>query len=466
MSYTQRNYSSKVCCVKTNVYICHKIKPHTNMTLEIFLQLLKDTSKGKDVFDRFLKKNRSTFDTIINIKYSSKRYEDVDVAGIYYKDFMKFTINQLEIEKKSIPFNTWITELAKQRANFIRPMVRRSLAKVLLEKGGKENWDFLNEIIHTDFTPTCNKIVFRYFDNPRFQGLHEEVKSSLMALFYMSRGNNPAPITKEIRNIEAYIYQMLANFSKKKKTRTQIYEELGLDHDDIDIEKYNKSDENDLDSSEDELLVDELSPNDIDCNDDVNDGVTPSIGESFLHEISSNEDRIWAEKEIEKLLSLFPAKKREEAELIRKIKLLEYEPEELAEEEGCSVKYMYVRIKRAMTTLSVVALPYIKERCKKMFLENVDELNNEYYKNILSDFFLTDKDWQELSSLYHKPKKILSEDLIDAFKAIKTKNKEKDTNYSSDSDIKTYLENEQLQDAEKSKIIILNPKNKKNNEKA
>ena len=423
------------------------------MTLEIFHELLKDTSRCKNVFDEFIQKNRNIFDTIINIKFSDKRYEAIDIYSIYYNDFMEFVIEQLATENKSISFNHWVTNIAKKRVQYIQPMVNKCLAKVLLEKGGKENWDTLNGMMRTDFIKIINKVLFKYFDNVKYAKYYDDIRNALLAYFYESRIHAPNPIGG-INDIEKYLQGMLKNIAVKPQVRKSIDCELGLDHDDIELDKFDRSNDDNFELVGNEMSSGRFEKLEYPDKDDT------SIGESFLQEQSSNDEKVWAEKEIEKLLGLFPSPKKDQAEWIRKIKLLGYDYEELAEEEGCSVSYMYTRINRAMVTLCVVALPSVKERCKKMFNENVDDLENQYYRNILNDFFNTDKDWQELASSYQKLPKVFAKDLVDAFNAIKKIHAKKESIYVSDSDIKDYLENEYIADAQKSKRTILNPNKK------
>ena len=115
---------------------------------------------------------------IINIKYSDKRYEAVDVHRIYYTDFMPFVINQLEMENKSIPFDNWVTKLADKRVKDIKPKVHKSLAKVLLEKGGRENWDYLNDMMYTDFLNIVNNAVYHFFDKKRYSNYYDDVRNT------------------------------------------------------------------------------------------------------------------------------------------------------------------------------------------------------------------------------------------------------------------------------------------------
>ena len=60
------------------------------MTPFIFAQLLKDPNRQEECFKRFIEKNRSKFDETISIRFSTKKYEEVDVSAFFYKDFKEF----------------------------------------------------------------------------------------------------------------------------------------------------------------------------------------------------------------------------------------------------------------------------------------------------------------------------------------------------------------------------------------
>lgn len=400
------------------------------MTQEIFLQLLKDASKGKDVFDRFLQKNRNIFEQMIGIKFSGKKYIGIDVLGIYFNGFMDFAINQLEQSKLNLPFNEWISKLAVDRAVNIRSAVNKCLAKSLLEKGGRENWDDAYELIRKEYPNLINRVISRYFDNIKYNGYIEDVRNSFMTIFYLDRVDSPNPIN-EIENMDSYLYMMLANLAKKKKTRVTIDQELGLDHEDTDIKEFDKTEEEDVELKGKDLLLTDDSEH--------MENEPTFITEDLLSEQGSNVDKVWAEKEIEKLLTLMP--KSEDADLIRKIKLWGYDFEELAYEENCSVAYMYTRVNRAMTTLMKVALPYIKVRCRKIFVQNAADITNEYERKILNEFFSTNKNLNEIALSYHKKTDVFTRDLINAFRKVKKIHQGKDMYYMSDDDVADYLDN-------------------------
>jgi len=65
------------------------------MTPFIFAQLLKDPNRQEECFKRFIEKNRSKFDETISIRFSTKKYEEVDVSAFFYKDFKEFVIKDL-----------------------------------------------------------------------------------------------------------------------------------------------------------------------------------------------------------------------------------------------------------------------------------------------------------------------------------------------------------------------------------
>lgn len=417
------------------------------MTQEIFLRLLKDASKGKDVFDRFLQKNRNIFEQMIGIKFSGKKYMGIDVKGIYFNGFMDFAINQLEQSKLNLPFNEWISKLAVDRAVNIRSAVNKCLAKSLLEKGGRENWDDAYELIRKEYPTLINRVISRYFDNIKYNGYIEDVRNSFMTIFYLDRVDSPNPIN-EIENMDSYLYMMLANLAKKKKTRVTIDQELGLDHEDSDIKEFDKTEDDDVELKGKDLLLTDDS--------ERMENEPTFIAEDLLSEQGSNVDKVWAEKEIEKLLTLMP--KSEDADLIRKIKLWGYDFEELAYEEHCSVAYMYTRVNRAMTTLMKVALPYIKVRCRKIFVQNAADITNEYERKILNEFFSTNKNLNEIALSYHKKTDVFTRDLINAFRKVKKIHQGKDMYYMSDDDVADYLDIEMRQKAKKTILKVKNIK--------
>lgn len=417
------------------------------MTQEIFLRLLKDASKGKDVFDRFLQKNRNIFEQMIGIKFSGKKYIGIDVLGFYFNGFMDFAINQLEQSKLNLPFNEWISKLAVDRAVNIRSAVNKCLAKSLLEKGGRENWDEAYELIRKEYPNLINRVISRYFDNIKYNGYIEDVRNSFMTIFYLDRVDSPNPIN-EIENMDSYLYMMLANLAKKKKTRVTIDQELGLDHEDTDIKEFDKTEDDDVELKGKDLLLTDDSEH--------MENEPTFIAEDLLSEQGSNVDKVWAEKEIEKLLTLMP--KSEDADLIRKIKLWGYDFEELAYEEHCSVAYMYTRVNRAMTTLMKVALPYIKVRCRKIFVQNAADITNEYERKILNEFFSTNKNLNEIALSYHKKTDVFTRDLINAFRKVKKIHQGKDMYYMSDDDVADYLDIEMRQKAKKTILKVKNIK--------
>ena len=413
------------------------------MTQEIFLQLLKDASKGKDVFDRFLQKNRNIFEQMIGIKFSGKKYVGIDVEGIYFNGFMDFAIDQLEHSKINLPFNEWISKLAVDRVVNIRSTVNKCLAKSLLEKGGRGNWDDAYELICKEYPTLINRVISRYFDTAKYNGYIEDVRNIFMTLFYLERVKSPNPI-KEIENMESYLYRMLANHAIKKEIRLAIDQELGLDHYDSDIKEFDKTEGDEFElNNNDSLLTDDS---------DRMAEEFASMAEDFLSEQGSNEEKVWAEKEIEKLLTLMG--KSKDADLIRKVMLWGYDYKELAREEQCSDKNIYLKVSRAMYALNSVALPYIKLRCRGIFYQNAVDLNNEYERKILDEFFSTNKSLDKIALSFNKDKDKFTKELINAFRKVKKIHKEKKIGYVSDDDVVDYLNSEMRQDAKKTILKI------------
>ena len=236
----------------------------------------------------------------------------------------------------------------------------------------------------------------------------------------------------------------LTNLAKKKKTRVTIDQELGLDHEDTDMKEFDKTEDDEVElDGKDLLLTDDLEH----TKDEF-----ASMAEDLLSEQGSNEEHIWAEKEIEKLLTLIP--KSEAADLIRKVMLWGYDYEELAYEEHCSVAYMYTMVNRAMTSLMKVALPYIKVRCRKIFVQNAADITNEYERKILDEFFSTSKSLDEIALSYHKKTKLFTKDLINAFRKVKKIHQGKVMGYRTDDDIADYLDFEMRQDAQNTMLKV------------
>lgn len=419
------------------------------MTQEIFLQLLKDTSKGEGVFDRFLQKNHTIFEQTIGITFSGDKYSDIDIKGIYYRNFMAFTIGQLEQSKQVTPFNEWVTKLAVDRVSYIRSDVNKCLVKSFLEKGGREHWDSACELIRKEYSSVIKGVVSKNFDNIKYHGYYEDILGSFFTIFYLDRVEKPNPINK-IEDLDSYLFRMLDNLAKKKKTHDLIDKELGLDHGDVEFDKHDKSDE-----KESEIIEIDMSPK----------GFVSMVDAFLTEQGDCNNDKEWAEQEIEKLLALMPKPKKDtgkssEADLIRKVMLWDCDYEELAIEENDSVGYLYTRVNRAMFTLMKVSLPYIKAKCKKIFTQNSCYLNDKYQSTILEEFFFTNKSLSCMALLHGKSMPEYIKDLVNAFKKVKKLNQENIKEYPLDSDVEIYLEEEVRQDAKTTMKIYRSNLNK------
>jgi hypothetical protein len=95
-----------------------------------------------------------------------------------------------------------------------------------------------------------------------------------------------------------------------------------------------------------------------------------------------------------------------------------------------------------------------------------DELTDEYQKSILIDFFNSNKSLTELAKEYYKKSGDFTEDLIRAYKKVKsisdkTYEKTKKRAYTTDKDIAKYAEQEHKLEA-KSTLIYLNRKSNEN----
>lgn len=464
MDQNRKIYLSKVCCLKTNVYIYNKIKTcESMMTKENFLQLLKNTSTRDEVFDDFLKKVefRNTFNQIISIRYSNEKYNAINIADIFYNNFLKYVVKELESSNKTMSVDEWVPILAKKRCNAIEDQVTKAYVKHCLEAGGRENWDNFNVEVREVFAQTITSIVYRQYDRPQCRGLHEEIARNLLQHLYMERAAKHNPLPKPIENIDSYIYRMLNNLAVRK--RKFILEELGLDPD-LGLHPNQAAEEEEFDWEGEALDFGEEQANDSDVEQEDNSDEAEGAVMVPLYSDDSDEDveceekakrRIEAEKMIEYYLGKFPEKKKEEVELLRRVYLCkDCDRVELAKEMGITLQDLdNNRIPRAMRTLISIALPDIKEKRGCMFNMHKDSLADPYQREILEKFFSDNKTVKELSKEYHKPLGEFKKDLISAFNKIKAIHTKK-RSYITDKNIAKFEEQMIKEESERGAICI------------
>lgn len=419
-------------------------------TLE-YLHLLKDASKQNKVFKSFLNKYRNIFNSIINIQYSDKKYNCINVEEIFYKDFLTYTIHQLEkSDSTNESVDSWVPVLARNRAIDISAKVTKSYAKHLLETGGSENWRAFNATLMDEaFSRVTRNVVARYFDNPKYKGYFNDIRISLLYQQYEDRAGNPPTPRKPIENIDSYVYKMLSNFALKKKVRESIDAELGLEDGREDISKYDRSDAEEFDGLDDELH-NSYTDDEGEINDDnhLYDDEFEDDNETTEELIDSPDDKRLAEQMIEELLNLMPRK--DQAELLRKVMLYGYDRVELAKEMGCTRAVLDTKVSCAMMVLYKAALPHIRYRCKHMVMTNIDMLTNEHQKEILKNFFLSNKTLEELAQAYGKKESEFSADLIKAYKKVKSISAKTKKEYVTDTDINRYNEEVRNEEAKSS----------------
>lgn len=461
----QKKCRSSGSLIKTNVYLCYKNKIHTAMkTKKDLLLQLKDSTKQEEVFNSFLAKYRSTFDEAIGIKYSDKRYQVIDVKAIFYADFLEYVIEQLNSsDKTSLVSDGWVLSLADQRADDIRVKVIKSCAKHCLQSGGRENWDNFYEILRDElFAPIIGKIIKRYFDNKRYGGYYDYIKEELLTHLYLSRLEKHTPL--KVEDFDSYLFGMFRSVAVNKKVRADIDLTLGLRSDAADVNIYGRTEAEEFDDQYDDTQegdyqneedsyggynrVEEGTMNGEDEDEDNEDYDETNV-ENIVDDVSPNRKE-WAEQEIERYLKLMPNKKR--AEILRKIMLAKYDREELAAEMGCSRANVDVEKSRAMVDLYKVALPQIRQQCKRMVNIYKDELTDEYEKSILVDYFNSNKSLKELAEEYNKKQSDFTEDLIKAYDEVKsisdkTHKELKKRKVITESDIEKYEEEERKEEA-------------------
>lgn len=415
-----------------------------------FLHQLKDASKQgkKEIFNSFLEKYRNTFNTIISIQYSDKKYNNIDIEEIFYNGFLTYTIKQLEkSECDTESIDKWVDTLAQERAKIIGEKVTKSCAKYFLENGGHDNWKNFNATLMDEaFSRVVGNVVARCFDNPKYKGYFNDIKISLLILFYEDGIGKSRVPSEPIENIDSYVYEMLKNFALRAKVRKSINAELGLEDDFEDITIYERAEAKKYDDSDaDDEMVQA---------DEAETPEMPPIDDTY----STNDKRL-AEQQIEEYLKLMPRK--DQAELLRIVMLGDYDRKELANEMGCTRAALDIRISHAMESFYKVALPHIRYRCKHMVITNIDTLTNEYEKDILKDFFLSNETLKELAQAYGKTESEFTKDLISAYKKVKSilAKTKKTYKFISDKEIEKYNKEERKQEAKstliKTKTITL-----------
>lgn len=468
MDQNRKIYLSKVCCLKTNVYIYSKIKTcESMMTKENFLQLLKNKATRDEVFDSFLGKYRNDFNVIIGIRYANVKYQAINIVDIFYNNFLKYVVKELESSNKTMSVDEWVPILAKKRCNAIEDQVAKAYVKHCLEAGGRENWDNFNVEVRKVFAQTITNIVYGQYDRPQCRGLHEEIERNLLQHLYMERAEKHNPLPDPIRNIDGYIYRMLNNLAVRK--RICILEELGLDPD-LELHPNQAAQNNAFDWEGEALDFGKEQAKDSDAEQEDNSDDTEGAVMVPLYSDDSDEDveceekakrRIEAEKMIEYYLGKFPEKKKEEEELLRRVYLCKAcDRVELAKEMGITLQDLdNNRIPRAMRTLTSIALPDIKEKRGCIFNMHKDSLEDPYQREILEEFFSTDKPVEELAKEYKKPLGEFTKDLISAYNKIKAIHTKK-RSYINDKDIEKYEKLRQKEEFEKGiRIVKLNTNN-------
>lgn len=444
------------------------------ITTKDLLSKLKNPTEQEAIFKSFLNKHRNTIEKVVDIQFSDEKYQAIDVTEIFYDNFLKYTIKQLELCDKTTSIDCWVIELAQKRAEDIHAKVVKSCAKYFLQTGGRENWDKFNLILRDEvFASTIGNIIKRYFDNRKYGGYYNDIKDELLLHLYLDRLDKPSPIEKEIENILSYVYGMFRSIAVSKREVIDL--ELGIRDNSADAAIYGRTEADEPDytanhNEEDNQDTQEDS-NDkhngdegCDMNDEVDQDDNYETNEERLSEDTHNLDNsAEAEHEIEKYLNLMHNKKQ--AELLRMV-MFERDREKLAARMGCSRANLDNKVSQAMTRLYEVSLPYIKNRCKQMVTIHKDELTDEYQKSILIDFFNSNKSLTELAKEYYKKSGDFTEDLIRAYKKVKsisdkTYEKTKKRAYTTDKDIAKYAEQELKLEA-KSTLIYLNRKSNEN----
>lgn len=368
------------------------------MKPSVFVQLLEDPQKGERDYSRFLIKHNGKFDNAISIRFSAKKYENVDVSAVFYDNFKEFIIQDLSLIGDDVPDDrddNWVYDLAERRIKKIRPEVNKKLAKILTQMGGAKNWGLACEIVYKEYQNVFKKVVSDYFRDDIYRGHGQEIVNILFQRFYLSRVN-ATPIAF-IENYEGWLYICLRHLANR--VRKEIDQEI------IIRDGNNIS----LDSILEKITQAAESSPSPDSTDKVPNNVTDGLIE--------DPDPDWAHALLERYLRLIPNPKY--AELIRAIKLEGIPVETMAEEWKCSIAAIYNMMNEAMTALVRVALPEIRKRNLKKYKKSQsyfkahpeDKELTDYEKKILKEFFEDGKKVEELAIKHHRIQSVMAANL-------------------------------------------------------
>ena len=388
------------------------------MTPFIFAQLLKDPNRQEECFKRFIEKNRSKFDETISIRFSTKKYEEVDVSAFFYKDFKEFVIKDLSQVDKDVLFDKWVYDLSERRVKKIRSEVNKELARNLTLKGGASNWGLACEIVYKEYRNIFKEVVSYNYKDDKYKGCKDEIEAILFQRFFLSRVN-PGPI-ESIENYEGWLRACLRNLANRD--RPKVDEELGvrdgtiISFDSVQtnstIAKTNSSESSIEDDSDSPAQPSDISTADEDS--------TLKEKDNEIQIIDDSGDSRHVDSAIvllESFLQLLTNPKH--IEIIRAIKLEGVPVETLAEDWGCTNAAIYNMMNEAMTALVRVALPVIRKRnfkkykkCQLYFKENPkDKIYSDYEESILKEFFEDGRTVEELAVEHRKLPSIMASNL-------------------------------------------------------
>ena len=455
-------------------------------TKETFLQHLKDTSKRENVYNNFLNKYHNTFDTVISIQYSDKKYECINIGDIFYKDFQKYVVDQLEITDRAMSVDSWVLNLAKKRAKDISKEVADTLMNYVVTTGGSENWRIFFDLLGNEYKDVLNKTLdycFRdskyqqFKDGSNYRRLKDDAKDIFFAAFFEDKVClNTAPVdvrkkneedgSADIDNVNSYLVTWIKNKANSKRKEIDLL--LGIsNHNSINSGTPGPKEIDEEDGGD--ILIHDGSnvDNSIRENGEFIDGDTEETEKPNVVDNSSEEVVRAAKGKVKALLNLFPQSKRSQAYLLHRIVIEDRTNEEMAKELNCELSVLYNRKRQAMITLTLVSLQHNIQECKKNFIKYEKYLENEYHKEILNAFLLEKTSVKQLATSFNKRKGDIYKDIALAYEEIvdiinnetkikvrERKEKRKEITYITDKDIEVYEKEEQRNEALRSQIKL------------
>ena len=269
----------------------------------------------------------------------------------------------------------------------------------------------------TPYAKAIENAVRKLFSGNLFFNRFEEVYYTFEAEFlsYLTKISHEK--LYEIEQLDSWLFKAACNFASNKYYRKKVCEALCVDegqsYDTISLD------------DEDHGIESKASIQ--------TENTSKSNSEGFHNKIpeSDNEDESeWAEIQINTYIDKIPHEYYRT--VIRALVIEGMSREEFALEVNKKVSAVNNDVSRAMNALIQVALPDIRWRKKQLYVTYRDEFINDKYKDLLEQFYMGSKSYEELGDLYGLKETEVKSILIKSIDILKNKAINNPKEYSKD----------------------------------